>query len=80
MTSHIQSMDTDIISCFKAHYIALSYRRKIKRYNNKVPVDSIFVINKLKQMRLAEISWNMVTEITLANLFRKIVILPVETY
>lgn len=80
MTSHAKLMDAGIIACFKAYDKALFHRQEISRYDNKVPVDSIFGIKYLEAMRLTEIGWNTVPEATLANCIRKIGILPDETY
>ena len=76
MTSHVQPLDAGIITSFKAHYRALFNQRALFRFDTGDSFESIYSINQLEAMKLAEIAWSKVTETTKANCFRKTEILP----
>lgn len=76
LTAHVQPMDAGIIRCHKAHYCREYIGRAIDRYECGATPGSIYDINQLEAMRLADAAWDEVTPKTIANCWRKSGILP----
>ncbi|EIW82986.1 DDE-domain-containing protein [Coniophora puteana RWD-64-598 SS2] len=76
LTSHVQPNNQGIIRCFKAHYRAAYIERAIARYDQGITPSSIYDINQLQAMRLADIDWWQVNTTTLRNCWKKAQILP----
>ncbi|KAI5822040.1 DDE-domain-containing protein [Schizophyllum commune Tattone D] len=76
LTPHVQPADAGIIRCFKAHYRSRFIQRAIDRYDNGTTPSSIYDLNQLEGMRLADAAWNDVSADTIRNCWRKTGILP----
>ncbi len=76
LTSHVQPDDQGIIRCFKAHYRAKYIERAIDRYDAGTPPGSIYDIDILEAMRLADAAWKEVDVTTIRHCWRKAGILP----
>ncbi|KAJ3018432.1 hypothetical protein NUW54_g336 [Trametes sanguinea] len=76
LTAHVQPNDQGIIRCFKAHYRAKFIERAINRYDSGVTPTSIYDINQLEAMRLADAAWREVDATTIRHCWRKAGILP----
>ncbi|KAI1006655.1 hypothetical protein K3495_g1559 [Podosphaera aphanis] len=70
-TSQIQPLDAGITASFKAHYRALFNQRALLKFDTGNSFNSIFTINQLEPMHLADIAWSKVTQVTKVNCFRK---------
>jgi hypothetical protein len=76
LTTHVQPADAGIIRCFKAHYRSAFIDRALDRYEGNVSVTSIYDIDQLEAMRLAEVAWNDISSETIRNCWHKTGILP----
>jgi hypothetical protein len=78
LTAHVQPMDQGIIRCFKAHYRKHYIQRAVDLYDTGTSPSSIYNIDQLEAMRLAEAAWKDVDTITIAHCWRKAAILPIS--
>ncbi|RPD58656.1 DDE-domain-containing protein [Lentinus tigrinus ALCF2SS1-6] len=77
LTSHVQPNDQGIIHCFKAHYRAKYIERAINHYDSGTTPSSIYDIDILEGMRLADAAWREVDVTTIRHCWRRAGILPV---
>jgi len=76
LMSHVQLLDAGIIRNFKAHYRKMLIMRAIDRYDNDITLTSIYNINQLEVMRMADLAWHKVDISTIHNCWSHAGILP----
>ena len=76
LTVHVQPNDQGIIHCFKARYHAKFIHRAVELYETGTTLSSIYDIDQLAAMRLANEAWNEVDTMTIRNCWNKANIMP----
>lgn len=76
LTSHVQPCDQGIIRTFKSHYRRLFMQRALDRYDDDISPATIYQINQLEAMRIAELAWEAVKETAIYHCWVKSGILP----
>jgi len=74
--SHVQPLDARIIHNFKAHYHKTFITQAIDRYDNDITPTSIYDINQLEAMQMANLAWHKIDTSTIHNCWSHASILP----
>ena len=76
LTSHVQPLDAGIICNFKVHYHKTFIAQAIDRYDNSITPTSIYNINQLEAMRMANLAWHEVDTSMICKCWHHASILP----